>query len=57
MLFTQFYFDCSTSGFAVLELFAHLVRLQVIEHVKQVMALGYVVNCDVRKVKNGYSLT
>ena len=46
----QFYFDCSDSDFATLEFFTHLVRLQIIEHIKQVMALGYVVNCDVRKV-------
>ena len=52
----QFYFDCSNSSFAILELFAHLVRLQIIEHIKQVMSLGYVVNCDVRKVGDGHGL-
>ena len=32
----QFYFDCSNSSFAILELFAHLVRLQIIEHIRKV---------------------
>ena len=55
----QFYFDCSDSAFATLEFFTHLVRLQIIEHIKQVMALGYVVNCDVRKVggSHGFRIT
>ena len=52
----EFYFECATSTFAVLEFFVHLVRLQIIEYIKQIMSLGYVVTCDIRRVGDNHGM-
>jgi hypothetical protein len=52
----EFYFECSNSTFAILEFFVHLVRLQIVEYIKQVMSLGYVVICDIRKVGDNHGM-
>ena len=52
----EFYFECSASTFAVLEFFVHLVRLQIVEYIKQIMSLGYVVTCDIRRVGDNHGM-
>jgi len=52
----EFYFECSNSTFAILEFFVHMVRLQIVEYIKQVMSLGYVVICDIRKVGDNHGM-
>jgi secreted Zn-dependent insulinase-like peptidase len=52
----EFYFECISSTFAVLEFFVHLVRLKIVEYIKQIMSLGYVVTCDIRRVSDNHGM-
>ena len=48
-----YYLECSKNEApeaAKLELFFHLVQVKLITAMKHVVPLGYVVNCDIRKV-------